>query len=151
MSIWWLIPDWQIHWQTSRSTILLAHSSSMDSAQDAPRAYLDGPFDIPVDHKIPDLALVRDQAAKGDLQCTLSDSSKSYSDLRQWTVTGLMQAPIPPRLPAFNVRGEPLGLLPPAFWYNSMCPHLFQFGYLCFVEDSKFHCISRYISFSYSI
>ncbi|PBK98071.1 hypothetical protein ARMGADRAFT_1008585 [Armillaria gallica] len=63
---------------------------------------------------MPDLAKVRNQAAK---------------------VTGLMQAPIPRRLPAVNVTGEPLGLLPPAFVYNSMCPHLFQFSYLCCVED----------------
>ncbi|PBK66635.1 hypothetical protein ARMSODRAFT_960149 [Armillaria solidipes] len=87
--------------------------ATASAAQDAPRAYLDG-VNIPVDYKMPDLAQVRAQAAK---------------------VTELMRAPMPPRLPAVNVRGEPLGLLPPAFWYNSMCPHLFQFSYLCLVED----------------
>ncbi|SJL17599.1 uncharacterized protein ARMOST_21153 [Armillaria ostoyae] len=88
-------------------------SATASAAQDAPRAYLDG-VNLPVDYKMPDPALVRNQAAK---------------------VTELMQAPIPPRIPFINIRGEPLGLLPPAFWYNSMCPHLFQFSYLCFVED----------------
>ncbi|PBK58300.1 hypothetical protein ARMSODRAFT_967846 [Armillaria solidipes] len=87
--------------------------ATASAAQGAPRAYLDG-VNLPVDYKMPDPALVRNQAAK---------------------VTGLMQAPIPPRIPSINIRGEPLGLLPPAFWYNSMCPDLFQFSYLCFVED----------------
>ncbi len=118
----------------------------MNSVQDAPRAYLGG-FNIPVDHKMPDLAQVRNQAAKGDLQCTLSDSSKSYSDLRQWTVTQLMRAPILPRLPALNATGKPIGSLLPASWYNSMLPDLFQFCYFCFVGDGKFYCISRYIYF----
>ncbi|KAG7440389.1 uncharacterized protein BT62DRAFT_975945 [Guyanagaster necrorhizus] len=87
--------------------------ATASTSHNAPRAYLFG-FDIPADHKMPDLALVRNQAAK---------------------VTELMRAPIPPQVFVQNNRGEAIGPLPPALWYNSRLPELFQFSYLCSVED----------------
>ncbi|KAK0429939.1 hypothetical protein EV421DRAFT_1861796 [Armillaria borealis] len=54
-----------------------------------------------------------------------------------------MNTPIPPRLPAVDVGGEPLGLLPPAFLYNSLLPDLFRFSYLCFVEDDSLEWMIR--------
>ncbi|KAK0210123.1 hypothetical protein DFS33DRAFT_1378111 [Desarmillaria ectypa] len=89
----------------------LATSSASQNA--APRAYLNG-FNIPVDYKMPDLALVRSQAAQ---------------------VTELVRAPIPPRIFVQNARGEAIGPLPPALWYSSKLPQLFQFSYFCSVDD----------------
>ncbi|KAK0502040.1 hypothetical protein EDD18DRAFT_1139018 [Armillaria luteobubalina] len=90
------------------------NSATASAVHDAPRAHVNG-LNIPVDYKMPsDLAQVRDQAAK---------------------VAELMLAPIPPRLVALNAEGVPTGPLPPALWYNSMLPQLFQFSYFCFIED----------------
>ncbi|KAK0234392.1 hypothetical protein EDD85DRAFT_843646 [Armillaria nabsnona] len=89
-------------------------SATASAAQDAPRAHLNG-IDIPVDYKIPsDLTRVRNQAAK---------------------VAELMRAPIPPQIFVQNARGEAIGPIPPALWYNSKLPQLFQFSYFCFDED----------------
>ncbi|KAK0502038.1 hypothetical protein EDD18DRAFT_1138989 [Armillaria luteobubalina] len=83
-------------------------------SQSAPRAYVHGPLSVTVDYQMPDLSLVRSQATK---------------------VTALMQAPVPPRVFVHNARGEAIGPIPLALWYNDRLPQLFKFSYLCAIED----------------
>ncbi|KAK0187425.1 hypothetical protein F5146DRAFT_935028 [Armillaria mellea] len=83
------------------------------ASQQAPRAYIRG-CAIPVDYKMPDLALVRDQAAK---------------------VAEVVRAPIPSLFFAQNTRGVAIGPIPLALWYNFELPQLFMFSYFCAVED----------------
>ncbi|KAK0234386.1 hypothetical protein EDD85DRAFT_843609 [Armillaria nabsnona] len=98
--------------------------TTASASQNAPRAYLHGPFNIPMDYKIPDLSLVRSQAAK---------------------VTELMRAPVPPQIFVQNARGEAVGPIPPALWYNDKLPQLFQFSYYCAVEDVPEDILSQCI------
>ncbi|KAK0214459.1 hypothetical protein IW262DRAFT_1466186 [Armillaria fumosa] len=88
--------------------------TTASASQTAPRAYVHGPFNVPMDYQMPDLSLVRSQATK---------------------VTALMRAPVPPRVFVHNARGEAIGPIPLALWYNDRLPQLFKFSYLCAVED----------------
>ncbi|KAK0200213.1 hypothetical protein DFS33DRAFT_1359798 [Desarmillaria ectypa] len=88
--------------------------AATSASHNAPRVYLLNDFNIPMDYKMPDLALVRNQAYK---------------------VTELVRAPIPPRIFVQNDISEAIGPLTPALWYTSRLPWLFQFSYFCSVED----------------
>ncbi|KAK0234383.1 hypothetical protein EDD85DRAFT_955209 [Armillaria nabsnona] len=82
----------------------LAATSS--AAKTTPRAYLGDMFTLPGDYMLPDLSLVRSQAAK---------------------VIQLARTPIPPR--------ETIDSLPTGLWYRSKLPKLFEFSYFCSIDD----------------
>ncbi|PBK98059.1 hypothetical protein ARMGADRAFT_986089 [Armillaria gallica] len=82
----------------------LAAASS--AAKTTPRAYLGDMFTLPGDYELPDLSLVRSQAAK---------------------VIQLARTPVPPR--------ETIGTLPTGLWYRSELPQLFEFSYFCSIDD----------------
>ncbi|KAK0458677.1 uncharacterized protein EV420DRAFT_1681215 [Desarmillaria tabescens] len=75
--------------------------------QSAPRAYLGDMITLPRDYRMPDLSLVRSQAAE---------------------VIQLARAPTPRQ-------GETIDSLPPGLWYRYKLPRLFEFSYFCSVDD----------------
>ncbi|KAK0501488.1 hypothetical protein EDD18DRAFT_737949 [Armillaria luteobubalina] len=78
-----------------------------------PRAHLEG-FDLPANFKLPNLALVRKEAAN---------------------VTELMRKPEPEAIHGQTSKGQDIGILPTALVYNTMLPNLFRFSYFCEEED----------------
>ncbi|KAK0467212.1 uncharacterized protein EV420DRAFT_1636240 [Desarmillaria tabescens] len=88
-------------------------SVARSSTVKEPRAHLEG-HDLPADFKLPDLALVREEAAY---------------------VQELMRKPEPEAILGRNSQGQDVGILPTALIYNTILPNLFQFSYFCNVVD----------------